>query len=106
MIDFNNMFKKKVEGTPDNVPLVMTGKYEEADNKPLVNLDGEDMYMSLIETNSNDDGVMSGTKIEAMKKIMDDLKAKFPEEVEACRKLHSKECGSQLWELYKLLEKN
>jgi hypothetical protein len=94
MIDFNNMFKKKVEGTPDNVPLVMTGKYEEGENKPLVTLDGEDMYMSLIETNSNDDGVMSSEKIQSMKKIMDEIK------------LHSKECGSQLWELYKLLEKN
>jgi len=97
------MNNKMFSGTP-NKELPGNGlSYQEDINKPLVTLDGEDMYMSLVE---EENGVSNREEIEDAKRILDMIKKEFPEEVEACRKLRAKECGEQLKRLLDLLKKN
>lgn len=115
---FNRAPAKSLEGTNSssvskeelNAMIGIDRGQSDVKEKLFLTLDGEEFYIALLSEIVENDTKANGSVLNGMadksKEIVKILKAKFPEELEACKKLNSKECGARLWELYKLLEKN
>jgi len=112
---FENLFKKSIESSgssiqPENTDAIMGIDTENAKGNelvPLVTLDGEEMYMTLLsKMEEGNNGIVDKEAIEEAKRIFNLINNSFKDEVLACTKLHSKECGKQLLELYKMIQKN
>lgn len=108
MFNINNIFKKMPE-SEKNLAGIKTEQFGESkESFVLKNLNGEELYISLLSKLTEDKGgAATREDTERSKEIVNFLlNSGFKTEVEACTKLHSKECGDQLLELYKLATKN